>query len=395
MAKNLKEHVADGMIDVRKSLAEEMAAMFAKQSRGHSQVGAASEASQVENKQKPKKKTGGKQASARPQQLPATPPPATSNAPQVMTRVPSQPPPVPAPPTKQKDLPRVNPQRRACIKKAAQQTTPNAAMEALRMTTQKPAELSTPNAIPIPMLEADGWTIASSPKKTRAFRNVVVPKNENGSQPSFADIAKRFRDEKTQEDVRVGLAMLEQERAAALQARSRMQGQREPEQMARHGLKRVYISNFPRMPFGKVKRAMFQFHVRLLKIHNLSWIGTTLEVLLDAHYQRAFEMHMARLQFIVDGEFDPLSPASAPRGSQRRPRGDVVGQFLQRADGIVEGSTSDLARVYFDDWRQEVISKQHHNEVPLAVSGADQLAAIMAEDASDMEYDGEDHSDLE
>ncbi|KAI9095796.1 hypothetical protein DFS34DRAFT_661683 [Phlyctochytrium arcticum] len=112
---DMKKSMAVELNGMRKSMAAEMdasmdakmAAMFEKRigRRPSSQVSSVSSVP-VENQGKQKSRTGGTQASAKPQQIPSTPSPATRGAPQHLTRVPTQPPPVPAPPTKQQKLPR-------------------------------------------------------------------------------------------------------------------------------------------------------------------------------------------------------------------------------------------------------------------------------------------------
>ncbi|KAI9092798.1 hypothetical protein DFS34DRAFT_652753 [Phlyctochytrium arcticum] len=324
-----------------RKLEERMAAQF-----GASQK-------QKQGNQSVKKASGEKKQAAHPPITPVIAPPT----PQHITRIPAQPPAIPAPPAKRNRLPRVNTEQRARIEQAAGQngTIANGTNSIANQSrgTVPPAPLS--KAAASSLTEQNGWVPVPSPKRNVSSRNVAGPENDTRGRPTFADIASRFNDEKTQSDVRAGLLMLEKESKAAIEARQRLRKQHTPEEESKHELKRVYISNFPRLPFGKVKKAMYAFHIRLTQIHNLSWVGNTLEVLIDAHYKPAFLAHLERLQFDVDHSFDPLS--DNPASLNGAPRGNAVKHFLQRASDIINRSTKSRTADYFSDWKDEVLAR--------------------------------------
>jgi hypothetical protein len=143
------------------------------------------------------------------------------------------------------------------------------------------------------------------------------------------------------------------------------------------------------MPFRELKKHMYDAHFILSKIRNMSYIGaSTMEVVLDASYERAFRSRIWEAGMKVVADFDPTVPRD-PKASEEA-KANAAKRCLERWQREAEraGNASIPAmKAFFGAISEELAPKV--SKVSPTPSGPMNAPVVEEEEAADDEMEEE------
>ena len=158
--------------------------------------------------------------------------------------------------------------------------------------------------------------------------------------PSFADIVKSYKgDQKDKPAFVESLAILQRRKAPSPTAANDMA----------HHVKRVYVTNLPRLPLSQLKKHLFNLRFQLSKILNISYVGKSIvEFLIMEDYMPSMMGLLRRLQFPVLDRYHP--GAVQDSAASESTKASVKDAFVTRLARLSQESNKEVVRDFFRGW---------------------------------------------
>jgi hypothetical protein len=171
------------------------------------------------------------------------------------------------------------------------------------------------------------------------------PSPSSSQRPTYASICKRMK--LSDDQVPAALKSL-----AALQRR-KPAGNASSSLEAQHNVRRFYIGNLPHLRLSELKTHLFNLHIQLSKILNMSYVGkSVVEFIILDSYESSFRSRINLLSLHLLEKYDP-SVARDPNANDTT-RDTVRQAFCLRLSRLTDHSTREPVRAFFKDWLESV-----------------------------------------
>jgi hypothetical protein len=201
--------------------------------------------------------------------------------------------------------------------------------------------------------------VQRSPVDPLAFPSLSKPSSGGSPRPSFSDVMKRL---KAKED----------EKPAMIKSLAILQRRKSPHSSAspvdlKHNVRRIYVSNLPRLRLSELKKHLYALHFALSKILNISYVGKSIvEFTVMEEYEASMKAHLKRCELPILEEYHP-GKAYDPKATTEIANA-VLDAFKARLAHLAKDSARPPMKAFFEDWLQAVSSRTSLSPIPAPMS---------------------------